>query len=138
MKVSLRGQRLVQISKTLPNDRSQGESLGLLKFDEAGSAMLFKAASQLVGEGFTNQWAPAAVDRIAPHHPIRALDVSGLPWTEIDYIEDALFAKYEILPAVLPSWRRARRPAQIGRIRNFARQFFATVTSVGSVLHDLF
>jgi choline kinase len=134
MKVVLSGKRLIQIGKKLEptNGRSvkaHGESLGLLKFDKVGAAMLLKAASQIVAEGGEQHWAPAAVQRIAPHHAINCIDITGLPWTEIDYIEDALFAKHEILPSIR---------ASVTRRRGITQSVMAAIGSVGGLFEELF
>ncbi len=138
MKVRLRGKRLVEISKSLDPASSDGESLGVLKFDDSGRAMLFKAASQLIADNGENRWAPAAVDRIARHHPIQCVDVAGIAWTEVDFIEDALFAKYEILPSIRSRHLKARTIGKHRGALGIASQMFSAFGNVGGLFGDLF
>ncbi len=91
---------LRDISKRLGPDESDGENVGILKFDSAASAMLFQEASRIVARGGENEWAPAAVGRLAERVEIRGLDVAGLPWTEIDFPEDLDHARERVWPSI--------------------------------------
>ena len=50
--------------------------------------------------GGENDWAPAAVNRLAKKVRIRAVDVADLPWTEIDTPEDLEYARLHVLPKI--------------------------------------
>ncbi len=100
MKVNVRDNRLRRISKTLPVESSHGESLGLLKFDAPAVKPLFREAGAALAQHGPKQWAPAAVNRLAQLLPITGLDISGMPWVEIDYPEDWLHAYLKIWPAL--------------------------------------
>ncbi|NJM27488.1 MAG: phosphocholine cytidylyltransferase family protein [Pseudanabaena sp. RU_4_16] len=103
MKVSFRDARLEQISKVLPTEDSQGESLGLLKFSQQGMQALFAEAEVALSEGGENQWAPAAIARLAQHQAIVGIDVAGLPWVEIDFPEDLHQARHIVWPLIAPA-----------------------------------
>lgn len=102
MKVSLQDHRLQKISKSLCVKETQGESLGLLKFTQSGMAALFAEAETALAEGGENQWAPAAIARLAQHQMIKGIDIAGLPWVEIDFPEDLQQARQTIWP-LLPA-----------------------------------
>ncbi len=100
MKVSFNNKQLEKISKTMPIEESQGESLGLLKFSQAGMEALFTQAEVALTEEGENQWAPAAIARLAQSQAISGIDMAGLPWVEIDFPEDLQQARQTIWPQI--------------------------------------
>ena len=98
MKVVVRRGLLQDIHKQLDPARSCGENLGLLKYDHAATRILFEEASALIAGGRVRCWAPAAIARLAQRAPVRCVDMAGLPWSEIDFVEDVLYARCEVLP----------------------------------------
>ena len=112
MKVIVRDEVVLALGKVLPADRVAGENVGVLKFDRTGARLLFQETDCLIRSGAVGDWAPAAVDRLARRMPIRAVDISGLPWTEVDFPSDLQVAEQDILPAIiLESSLRPRRKA---------------------------
>jgi L-glutamine-phosphate cytidylyltransferase len=103
MKVILQNQRLQTISKSIPATDSQGESVGLLKFTYQGIQKLFTEAEAALALAGENQWAPAAIDRLAQHQLIKGVDIAGLPWVEIDFPEDLQQARHTIWPLLAPA-----------------------------------
>ena len=101
MKVAFLDGRFRSISKDLPAAQTQGENVGILKFERDTAELLFEEASALVASGELKSWGPAAVDRIADRAAVRGVDVADLPWTEIDFPEDMTFARERIWPAIL-------------------------------------
>ncbi|MCC6907295.1 MAG: phosphocholine cytidylyltransferase family protein [Phycisphaerales bacterium] len=101
MKVSLRGARVIGLSKSTPVGESAGESIGLLKFDEAAAHRLLIAADRIVRDGLMMEWAPAAVSAIASEVAIEAIDIAGMPWAEIDFPQDFEYATSSV-------WRRMK------------------------------
>ena len=99
MRVSFDGSRLRRISKLLSRAETDGENIGMLKISAEVSARFFEVVGHLAAtpEGRT-LWAPAALDYLAAEVPITGVDVSDLPWAEIDLPEDLYHAKTEILP----------------------------------------
>jgi len=100
MKVKFVDGKLKSIRKTLSNKDNDGESLGILKFDEDGAKLIFNCAEKAIDERGEMTWAPAAVEQLASECSIRGVDISGLPWTEIDFPEDLVHAKETIWPAI--------------------------------------
>lgn len=100
MKVALAGEELFHISKSLPVKESKGESLGILKFQASATGLLFREAEKAISIGGVNQWAPAAVERFARKSPITCIDIGGLPWVEIDYVEDLQNASEMVWPEI--------------------------------------
>lgn len=100
MKVSLEGNYLKAMSKVLPKKETGGENVGILQFDEESAELLFSEASELIASGKDDRWVAAAVTRIANRVPMRAVDIAGLPWIEIDFPEDLERARREICPDI--------------------------------------
>ena len=101
MKVKVKGDRIMDIRKDMNPAEADGENVGLLKFCEAGSHVLFAKINELVGRGVVNAWAPRAFQELCPTHPIYAVSTQGLPWIEIDFPEDLEKAQLEIYPRIL-------------------------------------
>jgi choline kinase len=88
MKVELRGGCLNAMSKTLPAHRTHGENVGSLYFEAAAAQELLRVASDLVAQGQGNSWMASAVERVARSRPLHGIDISDLPWIEIDFPDD--------------------------------------------------
>jgi choline kinase len=99
MKVTLDGGRLRHMSKERNGHPVHGENIGMLKFSgwEAVQSLMHETDC-LVGRGITNTWAAAAFNSLAAQVAIECIDVSGLPWTEIDNQSDLQNARERILP----------------------------------------
>ncbi|KAF5430040.1 Choline kinase, partial [Candidatus Methanophagaceae archaeon] len=100
MKVTVVRNKLLHISKSLLAEESEGESLGVLKFQRSAIKILFREAEEALSIGGENQWAPAAVERFCHKLPISCIDIAGLPWIEIDYVDDLLDAYTTVWPEV--------------------------------------
>ncbi len=100
MKVALEGTYLKAMGKDLPQAETKGENVGILQFDERAADLLFSEADSQIAAGNENQWAPAAVSRIAAKVPIRAVDIAGLPWVEIDFPKDLDQARDQVCPSI--------------------------------------
>jgi choline kinase len=93
--------------------------VGVLKFSAEGARVLFDRIEELLAAGAEKQFCPFAFNAIADERPLHAVPVDGLPWIEIDFVEDLVRAREEVLPAILgrraaASALRAEAPAPIG------------------------
>ena len=100
MKVKVREERVVDISKTLDPLDADGENVGIVKFSAAGATALVGYMDQLIANGGGKDWAPRAFREFAQDHPLHALSTRGLPWIEIDFPEDYQRAVTEIYPQI--------------------------------------
>lgn len=100
MKVELDADRILHFSKSLEAPRAHAENLGVLKFSAAGARVLFDKIEHLLAAGAEKQFCPYAFDAIAAELPLRAVAVEGLPWVEIDFLEDLRRAREEVWPAI--------------------------------------
>ena len=112
MKVTLRGHDLVDVGKAIPRERSHGESIGMLRFDEAGAEKLYAIAHALISAGRIGDWAPAALALLVRSVPVLAIPVNGLPWIEIDFEEDLREANDRVWPEIEAGVAEAR-PARV-------------------------
>ena len=104
MKVAVDNGRVQAIDKNLPEAMTSGENVGILHFDREGTDILFEQADSLIAQGMDRGWAPAAVDRLARMVPVQAVDITGLPWTEIDFPEDLTRAQCSVWPGIAGAW----------------------------------
>jgi choline kinase len=100
MKVKVRADRVVDISKSLDPLDADGENVGIVKFSAAGATALIGYMDQLIANGGGKDWAPRAFREFAQHHHLHALSTRGLPWIEIDFPEDYQRAVTEIFPQI--------------------------------------
>jgi len=111
MKVALEGERILAMSKSLPPEQAQAENLGVLKFSAEGARVLFDRMEVLLVAGAEKQFVPYAFNAIAEQRPLYGVPIDGLPWTEIDFVEDLLRAREEIWPRILARHASHREPA---------------------------
>lgn len=89
MKVRLDGTRLLEIGKTLPPARTDGESIGLLSFRGAGPQLFVEAIDRAlrVSEGLKSFYLKV-IDQLAKSHRVETVTIEGLAWGEVDYPAD--------------------------------------------------
>jgi choline kinase len=100
MKVRVRRGRVVDISKDLPAEETDGENVGIVKFGAEGAARLVAVMDGIVASGSRCDWAPRAFGEFARESALYAIGTRGLPWTEIDTPEDYRHAADDVFPAV--------------------------------------
>ncbi len=101
MKVRLRGDRVAEISKTIEAHRAHAENLGVVRFRGQGLECLRSVVREMVSQGQVNRWIPAAFQEMLSLTELYAVDIAGLPWTEIDFAHDLDTARREIMPRIL-------------------------------------
>ena len=100
MKVAIWHDFAVRFGKDLPPEDAHAENVGIVKLGPTGGERLVEEIDHLIAAGETNAWAPKAFDALAHHWPLLAVDIAGVPWTEIDFPEDLVRAELEIEPAL--------------------------------------
>lgn len=102
MKLFVRGDRVVAIGKQTPPtvyDRV-GEGVGFFKCAADHSRPLRECVEEIVAQGGGEDEYEQALDQLLRRVRVGYVDVSGLPWTEIDFAEDLRRAEEEILPRI--------------------------------------
>jgi len=90
MKVSLEGERLTAIGKTLAAGETDGESIGMLRFTGEGPERFVAKLEQMMrtDEG-TSAWFLKAIDHIAKSGgAVMTRSIEGRTWSELDTAED--------------------------------------------------
>ena len=100
MKVKVREERVVDISKAMDPLEADGENVGIVKFSASGAKALAGYMDELIASGAVKDWAPRAFREFALNHPLYALSTGGLPWIEIDFPGDYQRAVDEIYPRI--------------------------------------
>jgi len=89
MKVSLRGDRLVNIGKKLAADRVDAESIGMILFRETGPLMFRKAVEKALQDpSAIKKWYLSVIARMAQSIPVWTISANGLQWCEVDFPAD--------------------------------------------------
>lgn len=96
MKVKVKGDVVLDISKEMSPLEADGENVGIVKFGSAGAKLLVRYMDDLIAKGFVNAWAPRAFLEFAINHTLYAVSTRGYPWIEIDFPEDYERAVNEI------------------------------------------
>jgi|SRR5215203_2833480 len=100
MKVKVKEELVVDISKDLDPLEADGENVGIVKFGADGAKALVGYMDELIARGARRDWAPRAFREFAMNHPLHALSTGGLPWIEIDFPEDYQRAVSEVYPRI--------------------------------------
>ena len=94
MKVELDGTRLVDIGKTLEDDRISGESIGMLLFRGDGPRHFVSALdTSMENEAALKHWYLSVIAAMAGAMTVQTANIHGLDWCEIDYPHDLGFAR---------------------------------------------
>lgn len=106
-KVAVRQRRVVDLGKDLPATSAQGESLGVIKFDEPGMRAMLSTADELIRQGQEQAWVIEATRAVCAQVPVLGVNVAGAAWTEIDFPHDLDVARREVWPLIWKGrWRR--------------------------------
>jgi choline kinase len=115
MKVKVKEELVVDISKDIDPLEADGENVGIVKFSPAGAKVLVGYMNELIATGAVKDWAPRAFREFALNHPLHALSTRGLPWIEIDFPEDYQRAVQEVYPQIesqAGAWSSSFNPSQ--------------------------
>jgi len=107
MKVQLDQSRLVRIGKDLPQEQSDGESIGMIVFRGEGPRLFRKALERSVRRPEAlRQWYLSVIGQMATSGHVRVQSVVGLDWAEVDYPLDLMRAT-----KMVGRWASAREEA---------------------------
>jgi choline kinase len=103
VKFYTRGDRVIALGKKLmPESWDQvGEGIGFFKCGAEAAPELVRLLQQVIDDGDgLNEYEDALHLLVARRH-VGWVDVTGLPWTEIDFAEDLRRARDEVVPQVV-------------------------------------
>lgn len=106
MKVTLDGNKLTAIGKTLTPQQTNGESIGMIRFmGEGGKIFRQQLKSRMHSEDGTKSWYLSAIDRLSKSGvSIATTNIKGSTWAELDTPED-----YEICRELFGNSDMARK-----------------------------
>lgn len=82
--------RLLEIGKSIDPKSAMGESIGIEKISTKTASLLFSELKQMMenSENHQNYYEAAYSQLVSKGTDFRAIDITGLNWTEIDTAED--------------------------------------------------
>lgn len=102
VKVYTRGDRVIALGKKVVPDAydSVGEGVGFFKCGAEAGPELVRCLRKVIDESRgANEYEDAIQMLLGTRH-VGWVDVTGLPWTEIDFVEDLRRAEADVLPHV--------------------------------------
>jgi choline kinase len=94
MKVWAEGVRLCRVGKRLDMRHVNGESIGLMYFNDAGAEIFVKKIEELMRQGDgLKRWYLSAIDDLAQAGMVGVSSIHGLSWCEVDDPVDLAYAE---------------------------------------------
>ena len=103
VKVYLRGDRVIALGKKVVPARwdAVGEGIGFFKCSAEAGPELVRQLRAVIAAGTGLEEYEDALHRLVQIQPVGWVEVTGLPWTEIDFAEDLRRAETDVLPGVV-------------------------------------
>ncbi len=99
MKVITNGTQLARIGKTLPLEHVNGESIGMIRFQDQGAQLFSSALEERVRQPEAlKQWYLSLVDELAQQGHVSTVSIKGCTWAEIDNPADLHHAEILLKP----------------------------------------
>jgi choline kinase len=103
VKVYSRGDRVIALGKKVVPEAwdAVGEGIGFFKCGVEAAPELVRCLARVVEDSDgLGEWEDALHMLIGERH-VGWADVTGLPWTEVDFVEDLRRAEHDVLPRVV-------------------------------------
>lgn len=98
MRVELQDSMVISVGKTLPDEHTMAESIGLLYFRGEGPALFRDHLDRHMKQGDgLRLWFLSVVDALAGQSLVRACSINGYRWCEIDFKRDLEKAESVVL-----------------------------------------
>lgn len=95
MKVSLDGERLMRVGKTLDLATVNGESIGMMTFRGTGAALFRDTLERIMRDPASlKRWYLSVIDELAASGDIFIQSIEGLGWAELDFPHDLEQARH--------------------------------------------
>ncbi|MEC4679579.1 MAG: phosphocholine cytidylyltransferase family protein [Nitrospirota bacterium] len=99
MKVIVKNTQLVRIGKTLPLETVNGESIGMIRFQDNGPHLFCSAIEHRVRQPESlKQWYLSLIDELAQQGHVSTVSIKGFTWAEIDNPADLHHAEMLLKP----------------------------------------
>ena len=103
VKIYTRGDRVIALGKKVVPEAwdAVGEGIGFFKCGAEAAPELLRGLAKVIEESHgLGEWEDA-IHLLAPQRHVGWVDVTGMPWTEIDFVEDLRRAETDVLPRVV-------------------------------------
>jgi choline kinase len=103
VKVYTRGDRVIALGKKVVPEAwdAVGEGVGFFKCGAEAAPEMVRFLGKVVDDtSGLGEWEDA-IHHLVAHRHVGWVDVTGLPWTEIDFVEDLRRAESDVLPRVV-------------------------------------
>ena len=112
MKVVIKGDRVIRMSKKISQDEFSGTYIGITVFSKLVQDRFFEKVNGLVAVGRVNDFFNIAVQELADEGVhVGYTSTNGLAWAEIDDPSDLAFAQQSVFPNLI-----AKTPSASARI----------------------
>lgn len=101
MKVQFIDGKLKRINKNIDLKDAMGEYIGIARFSKNDGKLLFSILDDLIKQGKINDWYEKGIELLAEKININNVSTKGLPWIEIDTMDDFIEAQ-EIIKKIYP------------------------------------
>jgi choline kinase len=88
MKVSIKDETIIDISKTIPLSEASGEYIGLMRFEKPESELLFAELEKFISRNERGVWYENAIKNILGDLKIKPVYTKNNKWIEVDNIND--------------------------------------------------
>lgn len=88
MKASIKENIIYDVSKTISDEKTDGDAIGVYKFDKESLNVLFEEIDNLLKNSITDKLFTFAVQRILSKINIYSISTKGKPWIEVDDLND--------------------------------------------------
>jgi choline kinase len=114
VKLYTQGDRVIALGKKVVPETwdAVGEGIGFFKCGAEAGPDLVRLLQRVIADSSGLSEYEDALHLLLARQAVHAVDVTGLPWTEVDFAEDLLRAEAEILPRIAAL--EASRPADGG------------------------
>ena len=102
VKLYIQGDRVIALGKKVVPAAWErvGEGIGFFKCGAAAGSELLHLLEQVIAASDGLCEYEDALHLLVSRQPVQAVDVTGLPWTEVDFVEDLRRADSEVFPAI--------------------------------------
>jgi len=103
VKIYTRGDRVIALGKKVVPEAwdAVGEGVGFFKCGVEAGPELVRRLEQVIHDGDGLNEYEDALHMVVAHRHVGWIDVTGLPWTEVDFAEDLRRARDEVLQQVV-------------------------------------
>lgn len=93
MKVIIHNNRIIKFGKNIPLPQAHGEYIGLAKILKKDADVMYSVFDEFVKQKRTYLWYEDVFNELTDTLVFRPVFTQGLPWTEIDTLEDYINAR---------------------------------------------